>query len=278
MVSLFHAVYLTKYRFGAKIKESIWKPGVHGLETTGMKGMDMVEEQKKVFKTAKIGGYQKEDVLAYIQQLMDEHAMAKQSLEDELAQLREENASLRGKLESTQAEVDEVKQQLVQQQESCEALSADKKKLEDAYREIADKHRKYTETYEQISKALIEAQSKGEEIVKESTAKAEGMLSQSVEKAGNILVDAKAKAERLLTESKAKADQMVADATKRSETILHDASEKKEMIDKTLCGVKGNIQKNKEYVGKLFDMIISTIEGRKTDGVDGGHTAQQKNK
>lgn len=105
-----------------------------------------------MFKTTLMGGYDKEDVAEQFRSMKDEYLTRQSNMKKELDEKDKQIEELKGKIE-------EKTQQ--------------KEKLE---RDIADKYQKYIDHHDSISHLLVDAQIKGEEIVKEAKAKRDHML------------------------------------------------------------------------------------------------------
>lgn len=113
----------------------------------------MVDYQ--MFKTALVKGFDKDEVLAYIQQMEG----------DTFARETEYNRSLKEK----DAKIEELKKRISLKDEQKERLE----------NEIELKYKKYIDNYDSIGRLVFDSQVKAEEIVNEARAKAEDILAEA---------------------------------------------------------------------------------------------------
>lgn len=106
----------------------------------------------EMFKTTLMGGYDKDDVAEQFRNIKEDMASKQSQFQKELANKDAQIVAIKNKLEEKTRQKD---------------------KLES---DIANKYQKYIDHYDSISHLLVDAQIKGEEIVKEAKAKRDHML------------------------------------------------------------------------------------------------------
>ena len=150
----------------------------------------------EMFKPTLMGGYDKDDVAEQFRNLKEEHIKRQSQAQKDLADRDAQIADLKNKLD------EKTKQ---------------KDKLE---RDISNKYQKYIEHHDSISHLLVDAQIKGEEIVKEAKAKRDQMLK---------LTDAEIK--RKFDGVQAEVDEKIADGERKYKALQGEMDEIMELIN-----------------------------------------------
>ncbi len=154
-----------------------------------------------MFKTVLVKGFDKEEVLAYIQK-KEEEAFAK-------------DADFVKAIKSKDAKIEELKKRLVLKEEQKERLE----------NEIEQKYKKYIDNYDRIGRLVFEAELKADKIVAEAQKKAERIVS-----------DAQIIADKTASEAQDKADRLINDAEQRAS--IRVAEVQKEVNEKMAVGKK----------------------------------------
>ncbi len=124
----------------------------------------MLDYQK--FKTAIVKGFDKDEVLAYIQK-MEEEGYAK-------------DAEFAKALKAKDAKIEELKKRISLKEEQKERLE----------NEIEQKYRKYIDNYDRIGRLVFEAELKADAIAEEAQKKADALIEEAQKKADEILANA----------------------------------------------------------------------------------------
>lgn len=127
-----------------------------------------------MFKTVLVKGFDKDDVIAYIQQMQDE-TYAKE-------------AEYANEIKLRDMKIDELNKRIVLKEEQKERLE----------NEIEQKYKKYIDNYDRIGRLVFEAELKADDIIAEANDSAE-----------KILAAAKAEAEQIVAEAQGHADQIM---------------------------------------------------------------------
>lgn len=151
----------------------------------------------KMFKTA-LKGFDKDEVLVYVQQLKDEMNQAKSESEKAINE--------RDKI------IRDLKNRLVQKDEQRTQLE----------NEIETKYKKYKDNFDKIGRLVFDAQLQSEQVISEAKAQAD----KSVEEAQSV-------AEKTLTEARSKAAFIEKEAEKAAEKIRQEASEDAASVKKS---------------------------------------------
>ncbi len=161
-----------------------------------------------MFKTV-LRGFDKDEVLVYIQQLQDELNLAKTEKEKAI---NERDKIIRD-LKSRISQKDEQRAQLEN--------------------EIETKYKKYIDNYEKIGSLIFESQVKGDKMVAEAKAEADMIKEESQSASEKMLSEAREKAEFIRTEAQEEADKA------RSEANA-DAAYIREKAEKESAEVRGS--------------------------------------
>lgn len=124
----------------------------------------MLDYQK--FKTAIVKGFDKDEVLAYIQK-MEEEGYAK-------------DAEFAKALKAKDAKIEELKKRISLKEEQKERLE----------NEIEQKYKKYIDNYDRIGRLVFEAELKADAIAEEAQKKADALIEEAQKKAEEILANA----------------------------------------------------------------------------------------
>lgn len=124
----------------------------------------MLDYQK--FKTAIVKGFDKDEVLAYIQK-MEEEGYAK-------------DAEFAKALKAKDAKIEELKKRVALKEEQKERLE----------NEIEQKYKKYIDNYDRIGRLVFEAELKADAIAQEAQKKADALIEEAQKKADEILANA----------------------------------------------------------------------------------------
>ena len=160
----------------------------------------MLDYQK--FKTTLVKGFDKDEVLAYIQKMEDE-GYAK-------------DAEYVKALKAKDVRIDELKKRLALKEEQKERLE----------NEIEQKYKKYIDQYDRIGRLVFEAELKADTILEEARKKAD-----------QIVADAQTKADQILADAEEKADFRAADVEKEVNEKLAEGKKKYLAVQEEMNGI-----------------------------------------
>lgn len=165
----------------------------------------MLDYQK--FKTAIVKGFDKDEVLTYIQK-MEEEAYAK-------------DAEFAKALKTKDAKIEELKKRISLKEEQ-------KERLED---EIEKKYKKYIDNYDRIGRLVFEAELKADAISEEAQKKADDLIAEAQKKADEILAEAEKKAAVRSSETEAEINERLAEGKKKYIAVQEEMNSIVELIN-----------------------------------------------
>lgn len=173
-----------------------------------------------------LNGFDKDDVLEYIQKEKDEHARRiteyKRTDQHKEKLIRE----LQDRIKDLNKRIAELNDHIVKKDEQMEQLEQD----------VKDKYEKYITNYQQIGEILFEAKLRGNQMITDAQSQADQMLS-----------DAQSQADQIVNAAQEKADQCVTDAKAEAEKIRSDAeAEAKQRVDSTKGDIDAQISLGKQ--------------------------------
>ena len=202
------------------------------------------------FRTATFGGFQKQDVLQYIETVTQEHREKLEALQRQLAEAGEARSALEGELAASRAETGAREEELRALREELDEahraaeeqkleLSLLEEGLEDARKKLTDAETRLAETEGRLARALPAAESY--EKVKDRTAGIEleaHCRAQAVEAAALVQVDkARRELEQWVVRVQAGYDQLRTEV----EATLSHASGELEKVQRTMVGVTAEL-------------------------------------
>jgi vacuolar-type H+-ATPase subunit H len=173
-----------------------------------------------------LNGFDKDDVLEYIQKEKDEHARRiteyKRTDQHREKLIRE----LQDRIKDLNKRIAELNDHIVRKDEQMEQLEKD----------VNDKYEKYISNYQQIGEILFEAKLRGNQMITDAQSQVDQMLS-----------DAQSHADQIVNEAQEKADQCVNEAKAQAEKIRSDAeAEAKQRVDSTKGDIDAQISLGRE--------------------------------
>ncbi len=141
----------------------------------------------EMFKTVRMKGFDRDEVLAYIQMTEETNSKAIADLQRQVAEKDQTIADLREKL--------------VQKDEQRAALET----------EIDTKYKKYVENYEKIGSLVYESQVKGDEMIANAQKEADRLVAEAQKEADAILQNADAEAAKRTATAEAEVDNTISE-------------------------------------------------------------------
>ena len=200
---------------------------------------------KKLFRSS-VGGYNKEDVRKYIEEIDAAATETKQTLESRIRELECENASLAEKI----CELDKLRSAKAQADELLEknkALEEEKAALEAS---ILAQGEKLAELEEQKAKEDEESAN----IIR-------NLLESARTEASSLLLRAKDAAEKIISEAKEKARQDSEKAKEESDELVKVNLEKVRYLHKKKTELADIFREHKAKVDSLFSTISDSFKG-----------------
>jgi len=165
----------------------------------------MLDYQK--FKTVFAKGFDKDEVLAYIQK-MEEEGYAKEA------------EYVKG-LKAKDAKIEELKKRISLKEEQKERLE----------NEIEQKYRKYIDNYDRIGRLVFEAELKADTILEDAQKKADAILEDAQKRAEEILVNAESSANVRSTEAEKEINEKLAEGKKKYLAVQEEMNGIVELIN-----------------------------------------------
>ena len=202
------------------------------------------------FRSA-INGFNRQDVIAYIEKAQREAAEHAQELEAQLEELRKCEDWLRSELDKMTEENDALRAQYAEMSERQErtasdlSIAADKAaaleqevqaacaehaslsaQLQDAKDEVTIAHMEK----ENVAQLELDARKRADDVMKDAENRAESLLAQARAQAQALLTNANQEAETLVSTANEKAETLVSTASAKAEMLVSAAHEKAEEI------------------------------------------------
>lgn len=149
----------------------------------------MLDYQK--FKTVLVKGFDKDEVLAYIQR-MEEEGFAKE-------------AEFAKALKAKDTQIEDLKKRILLKEEQKERLE----------NEIEQKYKKYVDNYDRIGRLVFEAELKAETVTEEAQKKADQIIAEAQEKAAVIVAEAEATAGTRVADVETEVNEKLAEGKKK---------------------------------------------------------------
>ncbi len=186
--------------------------------------------ENNTFKGSLFGGFNRQDVMNYIEKASKESAQLLQDDQERIAALEKESAELRAQRDQLQSDFDRVQSDLKDACASFHATQSELDAAQEAYtqlNEALETAQTYSRQYAdeiRAQKASIEAlQHEVDEYHQLKTNIAEVELD-ARRRADNIVSEAQAQAEALLQKARAEADSITADAAAKAEKTVNEAA------------------------------------------------------
>lgn len=167
-----------------------------------------------------LNGFDKDDVLEYIQKEKDEHARRITEYKRNDQNREKLIRDLQERIKTLNKRIAELNDHIVKKDEQMERLEKD----------VNDKYEKYINNYQQIGEILFEAKLRGNKMITDAQSQADQMVS-----------DAQSQADQIVSDAKSRADQYVSDARAEAEKIRNEAEiQAKQRVDSTKDDIDGS--------------------------------------
>ena len=194
----------------------------------------------KLFRSA-IGGYNKQDVKKYIEELDIAATNAKEELEGKVRELENEKDELFSKLSSLEEELPSLRKA----QESADALLEEKTALEASIIAQAEKYKEEIDELRVDNSLLLEQIAN----MQEEKAKEEQEAANVIK---NLLERARQEAQELVSKAKDAADKIVSDAKEKATADAQKTKEESNELVKTNLEKVRYLNKRKNELSDIF--------------------------
>lgn len=143
---------------------------------------------EEMFRTAKFGGYDKDDVEQEIQRLNDAAMVEKNELKGKLDQA---NAKIRAQAQELEVRSAKIK-------ELQDALIAKDTELQNVEKEVKDKYQSYVDNYDTIGSLIYEAKLRAKQVDRDTEAQKQKILAEAQTEAQQIRDNAAAEGEKMI--------------------------------------------------------------------------------
>ena len=207
--------------------------------------------EQAIFKSQTFGGFNKEEVLKYIDKMNTEYSEEHDKAEAEIARLNLENEEKSVKLSATE--------------ESFEELSKKYDEIMEAYEELRQHYLMLKEHSDNIDaeneklSARLEATAKELEIEKTLNAQLEDKLEEEQQKAEVFAVKER-KLNAAIDDAEESAKHMLASAKSGAQNMLSDAQEVTDGVNNEIEGFRKELEKTKAFMEDSLAVLIQRLE------------------
>lgn len=231
-------------------------------------------ESSGFLKSVSFGGFDKKDVLAYVDdlntkiytlesELEDAKKKAgsgtgakfegKEAYEEMLAKERSKSSELMAKVDTLNLTIKSNENTIAEKDKEIEKL---KERMTELENNVTSAPTEETSSFD-IGSVFIEAKKSADKIVSEARAAVKKMDSDAKALAEQIIEEANNKAERTVSEAISKAEKIVSEANTKSEKIMSNAETRSAELEKLSADVKLKV---KNTIDSMFDNIVKVNE------------------
>ncbi len=143
---------------------------------------------EEIFRTAKFGGYDKEDVEQGIQRIQDAATVEKNDLRNKLDLANKQIADKDAEINSLNAKIRELQDSLI----------AKDKELQDMEKNVKEKYQSYVDNYDTIGSLIYEAKLRAKQVDRDTEAQKQKILAEAQTEAQQIRDNAAAEGEKMI--------------------------------------------------------------------------------
>jgi chromosome segregation ATPase len=207
--------------------------------------------EQAIFKSQTFGGFNKEEVLKYIDKMNTEYSEEHDKAEAEIARLGAENEEKSAKLSETEERFDELQKKYDEIMEAYEELRQHYLMLKEHSDNIDAENEKLS--------ARLDATAKELEIEKELNSQLEDRIEEDKQKA----LEHAAKERKFalaIDDAKDSTKLMLASAKTGAQTILSDAQNTADNLNGEIDEFRAEIEKTKEFMQDSLSVLIQRLE------------------
>ena len=220
--------------------------------------------ENTIFRSA-LGGFNRQDVMAYIEKAQKEAAETAQRLEEENETLRREGEELRQSLEALTQERDQLSGQTAELTEQCaglrSALEAETAAREAAQKDAEDRAgavRSLEEENRQLGEALAAREAEAATLRREKERVAQLELD-AQQRAADVLAQAQTQAEGLLDQARREAESLRSEASAQGERLVSQAREQAQAIYQQMAGQVTKTAGECREICDAFDSVAAHV-------------------
>ena len=207
--------------------------------------------EQAIFKSQTFGGFNKDEVLRYIDKMSTEYSTEKEKLEEENSELRKDNEEKNEKLFVTEGNFNELQAKYDEIMEAYEELRQHYLMLKEHSDNIEAENEKLSARLENSEKELA--------IQKEVNAQLEDKLEEETNKS-EIFVLKERKLNAAIEDAGESAKHMLACAKSGAQSMLSDAQNSAESINSEIEGFRAELERTKEFMQDSLAVLIQRLD------------------
>ena len=204
-----------------------------------------------IFKSQTFGGFNKDEVLRYIDKMSTDYSTDRENFENEISALKKENEEKTSKLSETENSLNELQAKYDEIMEAYEELRQHYLMLKEHSDNIDAENEKLSVRLEKTEKELA--------IQKEVNAQLEDKLEEETSKA-EIFVLKERKLKAAIDDAGESAKHMLTCAKSGAQGMLSDAQKSANSINGEIDGFKAELEKTKEFMQDSLAVLIQRLE------------------
>lgn len=224
--------------------------------------------ENHIFRSA-IGGFNRQDVLEYIERVQKQSEETVQRLEAEADELRRELSEVRSELDECTRERDDLSQQLEDmtasrdqardnwdaQSQAKEAFRRDLSERDATIQEMTGEKQRLQRRVEEMESQMGDLRRQKEQLAQmelEARQRAGDAVSAAEAKAGDIIAQSQTRAEEIQLKAKAQAETVIAESEERSASINRETQK---LLGEAAAQYDGFLRSFQEAVGSVVSEI-----------------------
>lgn len=207
--------------------------------------------EQAIFKSQTFGGFNKDEVLRYIDKMNTEYFTEREKLEAENSELRKDNDEKSAKILVTEGNLNELQAKYDEIMEAYEELRQHYLMLKEHSDNIEAENEKLSARLENSEKELA--------IQKEVNAQLEDKLEEETNKS-EIFVLKERKLNAAIEDAGESAKHMLACAKSGAQSMLSDAQNSAESINSEIEGFRAELERTKEFMQDSLAVLIQRLD------------------
>ncbi len=183
---------------------------------------------EELFKTTRIGGFDKEDVMEQFQKLKDDTGKEKEQLEEEIRRKDEKIRELSQKLEEKQNEIDRLE------------------------KDIREKYQSYIDNYDTIGRLVFDAEIRSKKIIGDAEGKSREIVGSAEDRSKKLIREAEDQSREITDQAQKEKDQILDQAREAARGCLEDVQTK---VDEKLAEGKKKYMAVQEELTDIVELL-----------------------
>ena len=183
---------------------------------------------EEMFKTTRIGGFDKEDVLEQFQKLKDAAEQEKNLLQAEIQEKDQKLRELNQKLEQKQNEIDRLE------------------------KDIREKYQSYIDNYDTIGRLVFDAEVRSKKIIGEAEGRSREIVGGAEGQSKKIIEEAEGRSQEIVDQAQKEKDQILEQARDAARSCLEDVQVK---VDEKLAEGKKRYMAVQEELTDIVELL-----------------------